>query len=427
MLLNNILEFLKKKQNKIVYYLYQMKFCSFRFSEELQEALDSMGFKEATAIQKQAIPIIQTNEDLIACAQTGTGKTAAFVLPILDKITKKENNNKVNTIIIAPTRELAKQIDMQIEGFSYFINASSYTIYGGGSGIEFENQKQALRRGTDIIICTPGRLLAHLDFNYFDTSGVKHFILDEADRMLDMGFYEDIMKISNALPKKKQNLLFSATMPPKIRKLANKLLKNPKSISLSISKPAKGIAQFAYMCYDRQKINLINEILKSKDKNLSHILIFASSIKSVKEIKRTLNKAGRISSEMHSGLDQNQREQTIRDFKNKKIKILVATDILSRGIDIKDIKLVINYEVPHDEEDYIHRIGRTARAEKTGEAITLINPKQVKNFKNIEKIIEKEIEKLELPKGFEKGPEYKIKTKNKTWKKFKNSKTTSPK
>ena len=407
-----------------------MRFTEFKFGNELQEGLDMMGFEEATPIQQQAIPIIQNNKDLIACAQTGTGKTAAFVLPILDKLTKTEQNNKVNTIIIAPTRELAKQIDMQIEGFSYFTNSSSYPIYGGGTGVEFDNQKQALKKGADIIICTPGRLLAHLDFNYFDPSGVKHFILDEADRMLDMGFYDDIMKIANPLPKERQNLLFSATMPPKIRELANKLLKNPASISLAISKPAEGITQSAYMVYDRQKVNLAREILRAKGRGLSHVLIFASSIKSVREIKRTLNKAGMRASEMHSGLDQSEREETIRDFKNKKIKILVATDILSRGIDIQEIELVINYEVPHDAEDYVHRIGRTARADRTGEAITFINPKQVRNFMDIEKLIEKKVPKLELPKRFDKAPEYKIQSKNKKkkrWRNFKKKKPTSPK
>ena len=407
-----------------------MKFTEFNFGNELQEGLDMMGFEKATPIQEQAIPIIQNNKDLIACAQTGTGKTAAFVLPILDILTKETQNNKVNTIIIAPTRELAKQIDMQIEGFSYFTNSSSYPIYGGGTGIEFDNQKQALQKGSDIIICTPGRLLAHLDFDYFDTSSVKHLILDEADRMLDMGFYDDIMKISNTLPKNRQTLLFSATMPPKIRELANKLLKNPESISLAISKPAEGITQSAYMCHDSQKVNLVREILRAKGRDLSHVLIFASSIKSVREIKTTLNKAGMKASEMHSGLDQDQREQTIRDFKSKKIRILVATDILSRGIDIKGIEIVINYEVPHDEEDYVHRIGRTARADRTGEAITFINPKQVKNFKDIEKLIEKEVPKLELPKGFSKAPEYKILSKNKKnkkWRNFKKQKPTSPK
>ncbi len=390
-----------------------MKFTEFNFGNELQEGLDMMGFEKATPIQEQAIPIIQAGKDLIACAQTGTGKTAAFVLPILDKLTKTHQGNKVNTIIIAPTRELAKQIDMQIEGFSYFTNSSSYPIYGGGTGVEFDNQKQALKKGADMIICTPGRLLAHLDFDYFDTSGVEHFILDEADRMLDMGFYDDIIKIAKSLPEKRQNLLFSATMPPKIRTLATKLLDKPASISLAISKPAAGITQSAYMCHDSQKVNLVREILKAKRKDLSHVLIFASSIKSVREIKGTLNKAGMRASEMHSGLDQNEREETIRNFKSKKIKILVATDILSRGIDIQEIELVINYEVPHGAEDYVHRVGRTARADRTGEAITFINPKQVRNFVDIEKLIEKEVPKLNLPKGFDKAPEYKIQPRNK--------------
>ena len=399
-----------------------MNFTQFKFGKELREGLDMMGFIKATPIQEKAIPIIQQGDDLIACAQTGTGKTAAFVLPILDNLTKIDICNKVKAIIIAPTRELAKQIDMQIEGFSYFTNSSSYPVYGGGTGVEFDNQKQALKKGADIIICTPGRLLAHLDFDYFDTSHVDYLILDEADRMLDMGFYDDIMLISNQLPKNRQNLLFSATMPPKIRKLANILLKDPKSISLAISKPAEGLTQNAYMVNDNQKVKLVREILKLRGKDLSHVLIFASSIKNVKEIKQTLNKSGMRASEMHSGLDQQQREQTIRDFKNKKIRILVATDILSRGIDIKGIEIVINYEVPHDAEDYVHRIGRTARADRTGEAITLINSKQVKNFMDIESLIGKEVNKLVLPKGFESAPLYKIlkngKTKKK-WRKFK--------
>ena len=394
-----------------------MKFNQFNFGNQLNEGLEMMGFQEATPIQIKAIPIIQNGSDLIACAQTGTGKTAAFVLPILDKLTQDNKKNKVNTIIIAPTRELAKQIDRQVEGFAYFTNTSSYPIYGGGTGIEYENQKQALKKGTDIIICTPGRLLAHLDFNYFDTSSVKHFILDEADRMLDMGFYEDIMKISKKLPIKRQNLLFSATMPAKIRELSSKILKHPESISLAISKPAEGLTQNAYIVYDNQKIKLIREVLQEKQQ--SHILIFSSSIKSVKEITKTLNKTGMKVSEMHSGLQQVKREQTIRDFKNKKIKILVATDILSRGIDIKGIKLVINYEVPNDAEDYIHRIGRTARADRKGQAITFITPKQIKKFMEIEKLIEKNIPKLKLPIEFGKAPEYKIykKKKKKNYKK----------
>ena len=398
-----------------------MKFKNFNFGEELQEGLNMMGFENATPIQEKTIPIIQKGRDLIGCAQTGTGKTAAFVLPILDKLKNTKIKNKVNTIIIAPTRELAKQIDNQIEGFSYFTNSSSYAVYGGGTGVEFDNQKQALKKGADIIICTPGRLLAHLDFNYFDTSGVEHLILDEADRMLDMGFYDDIMKIAEKLPIKRQNILFSATMPTKIRKLANNILNNPININIAISKPAEGLTQNAYMIHENQKTNLVREILRKKGKDLSHVLIFASSIKSVKGINKTLNKANMKSSEMHSGLDQEKRENTIRDFKNKKIKILVATDILSRGIDIKEIELVINYEVPHDAEDYVHRIGRTARADKTGEAITLINPKQVKKFMEIEKLIGKEVPKLNLPDGFERAPEYKLQNKKKRWRNFKRS------
>ena len=401
-----------------------MKFNKLGLKKELEEGLEMMGFENTTPIQEKTIPLILEGKDIIACAQTGTGKTAAFVLPILSLLSEQKDNNSVKAIIITPTRELAKQIDMQIEGFSYYTNSSSYPIYGGGTGPEFENQKQALVKGTDIIICTPGRLLAHLKFDYFDTNTINYLILDEADRMLDMGFYDDIIKIVNKLPKKRQTLLFSATMPNAIRKLAKSILFQPKEISIAISKPAQGIKQSAYLAYDKQKVKLIRELLlqKKNEKQLEHVLIFASSIKSVKEIKRTLNKSGFKSSDIHSGLDQNSREETLRNFKNKKIKVLVATDILSRGIDIKGIELVINYEVPFDAEDYIHRIGRTARADKTGEAITFINENQVKNFINIEKLIEKDIEKIPLPNGFEKGPIYKFLKKNKKkkfWKKNK--------
>ena len=394
-----------------------MNFKTFKFGKELQEGLDTMGFVKATPVQEKAIPIIQNGKDLIACAQTGTGKTAAFVLPILDKLNRVKQTNKVKVIIIAPTRELAQQIDRQIEGFSYFTNSSSYPIYGGGTGGEFENQKQALENGSDIIICTPGRLMAHLRFNYFDTSEVEYLILDEADRMLNMGFYEDIMFIEKRLPKKRQNLLFSATMPQKIRSLARNLLVDYESVSLAISKPASGILQSAYLIHDDQKVRLVREIIRGKGSALSHVLIFASSIKSVNKITQNLNNFNMSVSSIHSGLDQQKRETIIRDFKNNKIRILVATDLLSRGIDIKEIGLVINYEVPHDAEDYVHRIGRTARADRKGEAITFITPKDVSNFMEIEKLIKKEVPKLNLPKGFGAALEYKkpIAKKNKKY------------
>lgn len=380
-----------------------MTFNELGFEPQLQEGLDLMGFEKPTPIQEQAIPSILNNKDLIACAQTGTGKTAAFVLPILNKLCSTQTK-KINTIIVAPTRELALQIDRQIEGFSYFTNSSSFPVYGGGTGDDFEAQKKAIKNGADILVCTPGRLLAHMKFNYFDASGVKHFILDEADRMLDMGFHDDIMTIFKKLPQKKQSLLFSATMPPKIRSLANKILDNPASISLAISKPAAGIQQRAYLAHDSQKIKLTQHLLKGKD--LEHVLIFCSTIKSTKELARSLRKVGLPAQDIHSELDQDAREQLLLDFKNKKVKILVATDILSRGIDIKGIELVINYEVPNDAEDYVHRIGRTARADRTGEAITYINGDQCRKFKAIEDLIEREVEKSQLPEGFGPAPEY---------------------
>ena len=388
-----------------------MKFTEFGFEAQLQEGLDMMGFVKPTPIQEQAIPAIKGGQDMIACAQTGTGKTAAFILPILNDLCKEKSNNKVNTLIIAPTRELAQQIDQQIEGFSYFTNSSSFPIYGGGSGDVFDDQKKALVNGTDIIISTPGRLMSHMIFDYFDTSGIKHFILDEADRMLDMGFYDDIMAIAKKLPEKRQNLLFSATMPPKIRMLANKILTDPVSINIAISKPAAGILQATYLVHNYQKIPLIESLLKGKD--LNHILIFASTKKNVREITRNLNRAGIPAESIHSDLEQAQREDVLLKFKSKEVTILVATDVLSRGIDIKGIELVINFEVPRDAEDYVHRIGRTARADLKGTAITFINSDDCDSFMKIEELIEKEVPKLPLPEGFEKGPEYISKRKKK--------------
>ena len=385
-----------------------MKFKDLQFNEKLQEGLDIMGFHETTPIQEKTIPLILKNKDLIACAQTGTGKTAAFVLPILNKLCYYQNK-KINTIIIVPTRELALQIDRQIEGFSYFTNSSSFAIYGGGTGDDFEAQKKAIKNGADILVCTPGRLIAHMKFNYFDASNIKHFVLDEADRMLDMGFYDDIMYIFKKLPVEKQTLLFSATMPNKIRSLSKKILINPTNISLAISKPASGIKQKGILVHNYQKIKLIQHILKGK--NIEHVLIFCSTIKNTKEIARSLKKIGFSASDIHSELNQNEREQLLLDFKNKKVKILVATDILSRGIDIKGIELVINFEVPNDAEDYVHRIGRTARADRTGEAITFINSEQFHKFDEIEKLIEKEIIKIPVPKKLGPSPVYKLKKK----------------
>ena len=381
-----------------------MKFNELGFEDQVLEALDAMGFETPTPIQQQAIPAVMENKDMIAVAQTGTGKTAAFVLPILNAICKRGSSDKVSTIIIVPTRELAIQIDQQIEGLSYFTEATSIAIYGGGDGKSFDAEKKALTTGADIVICTPGRFMSHLNMGYFDTAGVKHFILDEADRMLDMGFNEDIMRIAKKLPDERQNLLFSATMPPKIRQLSNQLLKDPVTINIAISKPNEGILQAAYLVHNHQKIKLISEILKGKDHD--YILVFSSRKVTVKEIVQALNKEGLPAKGIHSDLNQEQRESVLLDFKNKKIKLLVATDVLSRGIDIKGINLVINYDIPSDAEDYVHRIGRTARGDNTGVALTFINAEDCYNFSKIESLIDKEVRKLALPEGFDEGPIY---------------------
>jgi superfamily II DNA/RNA helicase len=373
-----------------------LKFTDFNFEPALQNGLEAMGFEDATLIQQQAIPLILENKDLIACAQTGTGKTAAFLLPVLNKQIQQPSA-KTDTLIVVPTRELASQIDQVLQGFSYFTAASSIAIYGGNDGLAFDSERRALEEQANILIATPGRLLSHLSLGYVDFSGVKHFILDEADRMLDMGFIDDIQKISTYLPEQRQTLMFSATMPFKIRELAKKLLKNPAQINIAMSKPAEGVKQTAYLVDDKQKNALIMSLLKGRD-DLS-VLVFCSTKSKVKDLRAELHKLHLNVNAIHSDLEQNEREEILRNFRNRKIKILVATNILSRGIDIEDIGLIINYDVPFDTEDYIHRIGRTARAEATGEAITLVNRKDNELLKKIEQFIGYKIEKPAMPNG----------------------------
>jgi ATP-dependent RNA helicase RhlE len=365
-------------------YEYKLIFQDFSFTPELQQGLDAMGFNNPTPIQELAIPLIQSGHDLIACAQTGTGKTAAYVLPVLDRIARSDHSH-LNTLIIAPTRELAQQIDQQIEGFSYFINASSIPIYGGGDGIIWEQQKRALHAGADIIIATPGRLISLLGNGDINFSHLQHLILDEADRMLDMGFYDDIVRIIRMLPENRQTLLFSATMPPRIKVLAEKILRNPKEVSIAVSKPAEKIKQLFYKVDDGKKVEFTCEILK--DPLYSSVIIFCSSKDSVKTLNKALNKSGIKNSAFHSDLEQKEREEIMRNFKSKNIQVIVGTDVLSRGIDVTGISLVINYDVPPDPEDYIHRIGRTARADESGTAITMINSKDMFRFRRIEKLL----------------------------------------
>ncbi|WP_270087049.1 DEAD/DEAH box helicase [Sphingobacterium sp. SYP-B4668] len=380
-----------------------MKFTEFGFAPLLEEGLDSMGYLEATPIQQQAIPVILQQKDLIACAQTGTGKTASYLLPILHKIAV-EPSDHINTIILSPTRELALQIDQQIMGLAYFTGATSIAVYGGGDGMDYEQQKRSIREGVNIIVATPGRLIAHLSSGKANFSKLQHLILDEADRMLDMGFYEDIIRIISYLPEKRQNLLFSATMPFKIRALAKKILHDPTEINIALSKPSDGIKQQAYLVYDEQKGELIKNILS--DEAYSSVIIFASKKEIVKRLAIELSKKGIAIEAFHSDLEQAQREDIMNRFKAKRINVLVGTDVISRGIDVVGISLVINYDVPPDPEDYIHRVGRTARAATTGTAITFINTKDQFRFGNIEDLIGSEIEKVPLPAGFSEGPIY---------------------
>jgi superfamily II DNA/RNA helicase len=378
-----------------------LTFHDFKLDSRLLEGLDAMGFSKPTPVQEMTIPMILQNEDIIACAQTGTGKTAAYILPILNKIIHNEKRH-LNTLVIAPTRELAMQIDQQVEGFGYFIGVSSIPIYGGNDGATWDQQRKALEQGADIIIATPGRLIALLAGGTINFNHLEHLVLDEADRMLDMGFSDDIVKIINYLPKKRQTLLFSATMPPRIRILANKILNNPKEVNIAISKPAEGISQQAYIVYDHQKNGLLKKIL-NEDESRS-IIVFSNSKDNVKRLGSDLIRAGLSVQPFHSDLEQAEREQILNKFKNRQLQILIGTDILSRGIDVEGIGLVINYDTPHDAEDYVHRIGRTARAEKTGIAITFVNERDHHKFVKVEKLIGKEIQKLPVPSEFGEGP-----------------------
>ncbi len=382
-----------------------LKFTDVSLSDEILQGIDVMGFDEMTPIQEQAIPVILEKKDMIACAQTGTGKTAAFLLPLINNlITAQHSGGSVNAIIMSPTRELAQQIDRQLEALAYFVPVSSAPVYGGTHSDAWEVQRRALQKGADVVIATPGRLISHLNLSTIDLSQVKYFILDEADRMLDMGFYDDIMNIVKRLPKKRQTLLFSATMPKEIRKLAKKILHKPQEIHLSIARPPEKIMQTAYICYEEQK----NEILKHlfNDKTDTKTIIFSGKKRNVKELTRTLKEQGLLVGAMHSDLDQKEREEILLKYKNNHIRILVATDVMARGIDIDDIELVINYEVPYEIEDYVHRIGRTARAGDEGMAITLVASAEQFRFKKIEDFLEKEIFKIPLPHELGEAPAY---------------------
>ncbi len=381
-----------------------MTFESFNLHPGINEGIEAVGFKEPSPIQQLAIPVVMEGADLIACAQTGTGKTAAYLLPVMHRMLQENNQtHKVQALIIAPTRELAVQIDQQLEGFGYFSGLSSIAIYGGGTGADFEAEKKALISGAEFVVATPGRLISHLNLGYVDFSGLKFLILDEADRMLDMGFLPDIQKIIRTLPENRQTLMFSATMPPEIRKLAATILRNHREINIAISKPAANILQGAYFVYDNQKIALIENLITGRD--LPLILIFSSTKAAVKELELALKKRKLNVKAIHSDLEQDQRKVVLNQFRNREIQILVATDIVSRGIDIDDISLVINYNVPSDAEDYVHRVGRTARAEKSGLAITFINEQEIGKFSRIEKLIETSVMKLPLPTELGEGPD----------------------
>lgn len=382
-----------------------MRFEDLPLNDDILDALYDMRFDNCTPIQEKAIPPILEGHDVIGVAQTGTGKTASFLLPVLQKISEEEwDKNVINCLIMSPTRELAMQIDQQLEGFAYYTDIDSVAVYGGNDGVEFARQKKGLKTGADIVIATPGRLISHMNIGNVDLSKVSVLILDEADRMLDMGFFDDIMKIVAELPKERQTVMFSATMPPKIKKLADNILHNPVNVSIAVSRPADKIKQSSYVCYEREKQGILNNLLK--EINSERTLIFASSKLKVKELARTLRSAHKNVGEMHSDLDQDKREDVMLGFKSGRISLLVATDIVARGIDVDDIRTVINYDVPHDAEDYVHRIGRTARAGAEGRAVTFVSEKDREKFMRIEKFLGIEVDKLPVPEGFDGSLEY---------------------
>jgi len=382
-----------------------LKFTDFGFDERLMEGIDAFNYEDATPVQQQVIPLILSGKDVIASAQTGTGKTAAFLLPLIHRIINGQHDGtEITAMVIVPTRELAIQIAQHMEGLSYFTSVSSIPVYGGGDGNAFVQEKKALSMGADVVVCTPGKMMSHIKMGYVKLNSLQYLVLDEADRMLDMGFYDDIMFIIKHLPAKRQNLLFSATMPPKIRTLARQILHNPAEINIALSKPPEKIIQQAYMVYDTQKIPLILHLLK--EKSFKSVLIFCSSKLNVKQLTRELKRNGIKAGEIHSDLEQESREDILMQYKSGRIPVLVATDILSRGIDIDNIDLVINFDVPHDGEDYVHRIGRTARAEADGSAYTLVSVKEQRKFFAIEKLLGREVPKATVPVHVGEQPTY---------------------
>ena len=380
-----------------------MYFDELALSDDVLDALWDMHFDTCTPVQEKTIPVILEGKDVISCAQTGTGKTAAYILPLLTNLAYDGHDpDKLNAIIMAPTRELAQQIDQQMEGFGFYVPFSSVAIYGGNDGGAWGTQVTGLQKGADIVIATPGRLLSQMNIYDIDFSGVKYFILDEADRMLDMGFYDDIMTIVKRLPKERQTIMFSATMPDKIRQMARAIMRNPVEVKIAVSRPPETIHQMAVQLFEAQKTAMVQQLLEGK--GLKKVVLFVSKKQKVRDLTRALRAKHIDARAMYSDLEQKERDEVMLDFRNGKVDVLVATDIISRGIDVDDIPLVINYDVPRDAEDYVHRIGRTARAENKGEAVTLVSPEDARYFQKIEHFLNKQIERLPLPDALGDAP-----------------------
>lgn len=384
-----------------------MNFNELNLSDDLKTGIEFFNYEKLTIIQEKAIPIILEGKDLLACSQTGSGKTAAFLIPIIEKISKsKVEGVGIKALIITPTREICMQIEEQVAGIGYYTNTSSFAIYGGNDQDGFSRQKAALTKGADIVVATPGRLISHLGLGYVNTGSLDYLVLDEADEMLDMGFYDDIMNIISKLKAKRQTVLFSATMPNSIRKLAKEILIEPEILDLNFSKPAEEIDQKVYLVYHRNKPEMLAQLLR--EYKGQKVIVFTATKSNVGVISSHLRSVGIKNSAINSSFTQQERNATVQDFKAGKIEILVTTNLLSRGIDINDVNLIVNYDIPDKAEDYVHRIGRTARAGKLGLAISFIGEKEIISFNRIEKLLDREITKLPNPDGIPKGPDYKV-------------------
>ncbi|GAA5520929.1 DEAD-box ATP-dependent RNA helicase CshA [Fodinibius salicampi] len=368
-----------------------LSFEQFTLNEKLSLGLQDLNYTDPTPIQEECIPLILNGRDVIGAAQTGTGKTGAFVIPLIQRIMENPSEH-TQALILSPTRELAQQIEEQIFALGYHTGVSSATVTGGS---DYGTQVKAIRAGVDIIVATPGRLIDQMKVLDLDFSHLNYLVLDEADRMLDMGFLPDVMKIVKKLPEERQTMLFSATMVEEVQKVVDQVMKNPAEVEFEVSKPAESVDQQIYFVHPKQKLKLFEKLFDA-DKYETAI-VFCATKRGTDEVERMLKKRGVDAVSMHGDRDQKERNEALRLFKNRSHPVMVATDVLSRGIDIDDVSLIVNFDVPNNPEDYIHRIGRTGRYDKSGTAITFVSNKDKKYYHSIKEVVGDQLSVKELP------------------------------